>query len=65
MAQPVECPALDFSSGHDLRVEESSPTLGSALSMEPAWDSLPTLLCPSTPLVHSLSNKFGRIVFLV
>ena len=32
----VECLTLDFSSGHDPRVMESSPVLGSALSMEPA-----------------------------
>ena len=31
---------LDFSLGHDLIVTGSSPTLGSSLSVEPAWDSL-------------------------
>ena len=36
MAQSVECPTLDFGSGHDPRVVESSPGLGSTLSMEPA-----------------------------
>ena len=64
MAQPVEWPALDFSSGHDLRVLESSPTLGSALSMEPAWDSLPPSPLSLYPTC-ALSNKFRTIVFLV
>ena len=36
VSQLVKCPTLDFSSGHDLTVVRSSPTLGSALSMEPA-----------------------------
>ena len=36
VAQLVEQPTLDFSSGHDLRVARSSPTLGSTLSMESA-----------------------------
>ena len=36
MAQVVKCPTLDLNSGHDLRVVRSSPTLGSALDMEPA-----------------------------
>ena len=36
MAQSVECPTLDFGSGHDPRVVELSPVLGSVLNMEPA-----------------------------
>ena len=36
MAQSVQPPTLDFGSGHDPRVIESSPTLGSTLSVEPA-----------------------------
>ena len=36
MAQSVECQALGFGSGHDLRVVGSSPTLGSVLSRESA-----------------------------
>ena len=35
---------LDFGSGHDLRVLRSSPTSGSALSLESASLSLPLLL---------------------
>ena len=38
MAQPVKCPTLDFSSGHDLRVVRS----GTMLSTESAWDSFPS-----------------------
>ena len=36
MAQSVKCPTLDFVSGHDLRVLRLSPTVGSALDVEPA-----------------------------
>ena len=36
LAQSVECPTLDFGSGHDPRVVELSPVLGSVLNMEPA-----------------------------
>ena len=32
----VKGPALNFGSGHDLAVVESSPELGSVLDMEPA-----------------------------
>ena len=38
---------LDFGSGHDLGVVRSSPTSDSALSVEPAWNSLS--LCPFAP----------------
>ena len=34
-AQSVKCPAFDPSSGLDFRVLSSSPTLGSALGVEP------------------------------
>ena len=47
VAQLVKQLTLDFGSGHDLRVVRSSPTLGFALSMEPAWDSL----SPHLPLL--------------
>ena len=36
VAQLVKRPIPDFSSGHDLRVLRSSPTLGSVLGLEPA-----------------------------
>ena len=51
VAQLVKCPTLDFSSGHDLTVVRSSPTLGSMLSMGPAWDPLSP--SRSAPLFHS------------
>ena len=35
--------ALDFGSGHDPRVMGSSPTLGSALGVELAYESLSLL----------------------
>lgn len=52
----VKCPTLDFSSGHDLRVVGLSPTSGSVLGLEPAWDSFSFSLCPSL-LIHMLSLK--------
>ena len=51
-AQSVERLTLDFSSGRDPRVVGSSPTSGSALSVEPAWDSL-SLPLPLSP-AHAL-----------
>ena len=36
VVQLVECPTLDFGSGHDLRVMRLSSTLGSMLSGESA-----------------------------
>ena len=55
-AQSVEHPTLDFSSGHDPRVVGSSPTSGSVLSMEPAWDSPSlSLPLPFSLLTHTLS----------
>ena len=56
MAQSVKCPALDFGSGHDLKVREFEPHVGLPTdSMEPAWDSLSPSLCPSPAHAHSLS----------
>ena len=40
MAQSLKHLTLDFGSGHDLKVLELSPTLGSALSGESALGSL-------------------------
>ena len=45
MAQSIKCPTLDLGSGHDLRAVRLSLVSGSALGMEPAWDSL----SPSAP----------------
>ena len=55
VAQSVECPTLDFGSGHASVVRSSF-----MLSMEPAWDFLsPSLsLCPSPARMLSLfQNK--------
>jgi len=35
VAQSVKHPAVDFGSGHDLRVVRSSPASGSMLDVEP------------------------------
>ena len=53
VVQSVECPTLDFCSGHDPSVMGSSPSTGSALSVESAWDSL----SPSLPLSLSPSSS--------
>ena len=53
----VKLPTLNFGSGHDLRVVGSSPTSGSGLSGESAWDSLspsPSALPPAHALSLSL-----------
>lgn len=60
MAQSIKHPTLDFRWGPDLRGVTSSPMLGSALIVEPAWDSLPPHLCSPTPALYlslSLSQK--------
>ena len=41
MAQLIEHPTLDFSSGHNLMVMRSSPVSGSVVGMDPTWGSLP------------------------
>ena len=56
----LKCPALDFSSGHDLTVCGMEPHIGlCADSVEPSWESLsaPPLLV----LCLSLSNKHEKI----
>ena len=55
MAHSVEYLTPDFGSGHDLRVVGLSPVLGSALGMEPAWDSISLSLSLSLSLSVSLS----------
>ena len=55
MVSWLSCLTLDFGSGHDPGVVGSSPMSGTALSVEPAWDSFfPSF--PLTPplLAHSL-----------
>ena len=58
MAQSVECPTLDLSSGHDLSVCEFEPCVGLyADTTEPAWDSVSPSLSALFPLVLFLSLK--------
>ena len=73
MIQLVEYLTLDFCSGHNPRVLDSSSLPGSVLSMEPAYDSLSlslflslsTCTLPSPPLspacTLSLSNNNNKI----
>ena len=53
MAHSVEHLTSDFGSGHEIMVMGLGPMSGSALSMEPAWDSL----SPSFSLPLPLPNK--------
>ena len=57
VAQSVKHLTLDFGSYHDLtQFVRSCPTLGSALSMKPVWDSLfPSLSLSLCPLLLVLS----------
>ena len=56
LRRSVKHPTLDFGSGHDLRVLESSPTSVSMLSGESAGDSFPLPL-PLFTLILSLSLR--------
>ena len=60
MARSVEYPTLDFDSRRDPKVVGLSPVLGSTLNVEAAWHSLSLSLCPSPPLVLSLSLKHKK-----
>ena len=51
----VKSLTLAFSSGHDPSVVGSSPTSGSLLSVEPAWDSFSPSPCSPPQLMLSLS----------
>ena len=57
MAWLVECPTLDFGSDHDPRIVGLSPTLGSALSMEPLKAPLSLSLSLLLYTTHTLSLK--------
>ena len=69
VAQSVKPSILDFGSGHDLTVVRLSPTSGSMLGGEPAWDSLSLSLSlsfsPSLPLPcsHTLSLKQNKKIY--
>ena len=57
MAQLVECPALDFSSGHDLKVRDFELRIGLyADGAESAWDSLSLASSLSPSPARSLSK---------
>ena len=47
VAHSIKHLALDFGSGHDLRVMGLSTALGSTLGMESAWDSLSSSSTPT------------------
>ena len=59
----VLCQALDFSSGHDLRVPEIESHSGSQLtSAEPAWDSLSSSLsAPAPPQNKEINIKKNNV----
>ena len=55
VAPSVKCEALDFGSGHGLKVCEFEPGIGlHADSAEPAWDSLSPSLSAPPPLTRAL-----------
>ena len=56
MAQSVEHPTLDFSSGHDPRFLGLKPVWGSMLSVEAAYDSLSLEEAWVTQLVKCLTS---------
>ena len=57
MAQLVECPTLDFGSGHDPRVVGQGPTLASIFSSESTWDfSLPA----PPPALSQINKSFKK-----
>ena len=61
--EKIKHPILDFGSGCDPRVVESSPTSGSMLSMEPTCDSLSLSLSLSpsfAPLPHLYNLSFSK-----
>ena len=60
MAQSVRYLTLDFGLGYNLRVRRSSPSMGSVLGVEPAYDSLLSLLLP---LPHH-ANMHTHALFL-
>lgn len=61
MAQSVEHPTLNFSSGHDLQDMRSCPTSGSSLGVESVWDSLPLPL-PLPRIILILSVPLSKIL---
>ena len=60
MAQSVEHPTLDFSSGHDPKVMGLSPTSGSVLGVEPAWDKSVLTISQSLHFPTNIINRFSK-----
>ena len=62
VGQSVEHQTTGFGSGHDPGVMDLSPTSGSVLSVEPAWDSLslPLSLSPAHLVSLSLSLSLKK-----
>ena len=61
MAQSVKCPTFDLGSGHDLTACEIEPQVGlNADSMEPAWDPLSLVLCPSPAHAHAQVRSLSQ-----
>ena len=60
MAHLVEHLALDFSSGHDLRILRSSRTWGSSLTGESAGDCLSPFPFPLSLLILSLTLSLSK-----
>ena len=58
MAQSLKYPTLNSSSGHDLRVQGSSPSLGSMLSGKSAWI---LSLSPPLSLPQHMPSLFKQI----
>ena len=57
MAQLVECPALDFGSGHDLTVCQIEPCIRLCFdSTEPAWDSFSLSKINKLKTIQKLSH---------
>ena len=64
VVQLVEHLTPEFSLGHGPRVMGSSPTLGSVLCMEPAWDSLSLCPFPICTCTRTVSLKLKKIMYL-
>ena len=62
VAQSVECPTLDFNSGHDLGVLGSRPTLGSVVRPTLGSVVIYAPICVHIPLS---SFEMGERVFAV
>ena len=61
VAHLVNCPTIDFGSGHDLMVFEIEPhTWLCADSADPAWDSFSLCPSPAHTCVHSCALSLSQ-----